>query len=225
MTKFVLSLFFFLPIGVWAHEIDTNALVFHNAPDWLKRPRIEKIIDRMQTKMEWTIRKIQVYRHDSAASFAKAHSLGPGVLAVANRTKNEIQIGPSVNEKNFDGVFGHELVHIISGQKYKDAIPSWLEEGLANHLAKNGKVNYAWLAKQPFPEDVTKLGHPFATVVRNPHYHYEASQALAEMIGKKCDLENLMRLSVGKKMTDYLTTYCEIKDLNAEFRAWVKRKA
>lgn len=208
---------------VLANEIDTNALKISDAPSWLRRPRVEKVIDRMQTKLEWTIRKIQVLWYHDMNSFLKAHRLGPGVQAVANKSENRIHIGPQVDEKDFDSVFGHELVHIILGQKYKDAIPAWLEEGLANHLAKHGKVDYAWLAQQPFPDDVRKLGHPFVNpIVRNPHYHYQASQGLAEMIAKKCDLENLLRLSVGRKMEDYLETYCEIKDLNSDFKKWVK---
>lgn len=207
--------------NVSANEIDTNALKMPNAPEWLKRPRVEKIIDRMQTKLEWTIRKIEVKWYADADSFQKSHSLGPGVLAVTNKKTGVVHMGPSVSEKDFDSVFGHELVHVIIGQKYKDAIPPWVEEGLANNLAKHGAVDYRWLAKQPFPPDVRALAHPFTGLVRNPRYHYQASQALAEMIGKKCDMENLLRLSVGKSMDFYLDTYCEIKDLNADFKKWV----
>lgn len=206
-----------------AKEIDTNAAHISHAPDWLTRPRAEKIIDRLQTKLEWTIRKIQVQFYTDLESFNKAHSLGLGALAVTNKTTNTVHIGPSVDTKDFDSVFGHELVHVILGQKYKEAIPAWVEEGLANHLSKHGKVDYAWLAKQPFPPDVRALSHPFKGVVRNARYHYQASQALAEMIAKKCDMENLLRLSVGKNMDIYLDTYCEIKDLNAEFKKWVTR--
>jgi hypothetical protein len=208
-----------------AREIDTNSALIHNAPDWLKRPRAEKVIDRIQTKLEWTIRKINVQFYTDLDAFYKAHSLGLGVLAVTNKSTNTVHIGPSVDTKDFDSVFGHELVHVIIGQKYKDAIPPWVEEGLANHIAKHGKVDYAWLAKQPFPADVRALSHPFTGVVRNTRYHYQASQALAEMIAKKCDMENLLRLSVGKNMDSYLETYCEIKDLNAEFKNWVTRRS
>jgi hypothetical protein len=56
-------------------------------------------------------------------------------------------------------------------------------------------------------------------------YRYKASQAFAEMLAGKCDLQNLIRLSVERKMEDYMATYCEIKDLNQAFRDWVKKKA
>ena len=213
---------FILAFSLFAKEVDTNAARFADAPDWLTRNRAEKVIDRIQTKLEWTIRKIDVKFYDDAAAFQKAHSLGPLAMAVTRKDTNTIHLGPQVNDKNFDPVFGHELVHVILGQKYKDAVPKWLEEGLANHLAKYDKVDYAWLKKRKLPEDVRNLSHPYqARSVTGVHLHYVASQALAEMLAKKCDLENLLRLSVGEKLENYLATYCEIPDLNASFRKWV----
>lgn len=208
-----------------AGEINTNAVHMAKAPAWLTRNRTEKVIDRIQTQLEWTIRKIEVHWYADAESFERAHGLGPLALAAARKSDNTIHLGPGVTTENFDAVFGHELVHIISGQKYKDAIPKWLEEGLANHLAKNGKVDYAWLASQPFPDDVRTLVHPYAEKsAARVHYHYVASQAPAELLAKKCDLTNLIRLSVGERMENRIVTYCEIPDLNAAFRKWVKEK-
>src|SRR5690606_11603914 len=124
------------------------------------------------------------------------HGLGGSVLALARKSSNSIHIGPRVTTENFDQVFGHELVHIISNQKYKGAIPKWLEEGLANHLSKKGKVDYKWLAAKPFPKDVTQLSHPFSGTDDDTRYHYLASQALAEMIFSKCSMQTLLQLSV-----------------------------
>src|SRR5690606_18961288 len=101
----------------------------------------------------------------------------------------------------------------------------WLEEGLANHLSKMQPVDYKWLAQQPFPNDVRELAHPFKGDATLVSYRYKASQAFAEMLNKKCDLQNLIRLSVQRKMEDYMRTYCEIKDLNKAFQDWVKKKA
>lgn len=216
-----------LSLGFSAHakEIDTNAAKFPNAPDWLTRNRAEKTIERIQTELEWTIRKIRVTFYTDVESFQRAHGLGPGAMAVTRKADNTVHLGPNVTNDNFDRVFAHELVHIILGQKYKEAIPKWVEEGLANHLGKYAKVDYAWLAKQPFPEDVRKLSHPFRGGLANVKYHYAASQALAEMISAKCNLRGLLQLSVGEKMDAYLKTYCEIADLNDAFHKWVLRKA
>lgn len=208
-----------------AKDIQTNAVNMPKAPEWLTRIRVEKVTDRMQTKLEWTIRKIEVRWYTDKESFQRSHSLGPGVDAVTNKSTGIVHIGPDVTSADFDAVFGHELVHVILSQKYKSAIPPWIEEGLANHLAERNKVDYAWLVKQPFPADVRKLVHPFSATINSPRYHYQASHALAQMIAKKCDMENLLRLSVGRNMDDYLGTYCEIKDLNAEFKKWVQRNA
>lgn len=230
MHKFcsLIMMALFFTNSLYAKEIVTNSVVMPNAPEWLKRTRVEKVIDRIQSKLEWTTRKVKVHWYSSQKEFEKQHSLGPLPRAVTIKKPDEqvIHLGPKVDDSNFDWIFGHEMVHVISFQKYKGAIPRWLEEGLANHLAKKTKtVDYKWLAKQTFPEDVTKMDHPFKGSEKGVTYHYIASQALAEMLDKKCDLENLIRLSVERKMENYIVTYCEIKDLNATFKEWVKKKA
>lgn len=221
----------FLIIFCWsqtlvAKEILTNEALMHNAPDWLVRPRIEKITDRIQTKLEWSTRRVNVHWYKTQADFDKVHDYGPQALAVTKYSGGapSIHLGPRVNEQNFDETFGHELVHVIVFQKYKGSIPKWLEEGLANHLSSVSKVDYKWLAQQTFPEDVRHLAHPFRGTARGVVYRYKASQAFAEMLNKKCDLQNLIRLSVERKMEDYIATYCEIKDMNKAFRDWVKSK-
>lgn len=209
-----------------AHEITTNAMYLHNAPKWLKRVRVEKVIDRIQSKLEWSTRRIHGYYYTDEQAFAKAHGLGPKAIAVTKSSKSGIvvHLGPKITNKNFDYQFGHEMVHVIIAQKYKGAIPKWLEEGLANHLSRAPKVDYEALNRHPLPQDVTKLAHPFSGEASLIHFRYKASQALAEMLSKKCDLENLIRLSVERKMENYIETYCEIKDINLAFRKWVESK-
>jgi HPt (histidine-containing phosphotransfer) domain-containing protein len=159
--------------------------------------------------------------------YLAAQNLGPlaDAVTVFKGEVATVHISPEVKNEDFDGILGHELVHVIIGQKYKSAIPKWFEEGLANHLAKRGVVDYKWLAKQPFPADVHELAHPFSGSAAMIGYRYKASQALAEMLDKKCDLDNLLRLSVQRKMENFVEITCEIKDLNAAFREWVKKKA
>lgn len=211
------------------HRIETNAAYIYNAPSWLKRNRAEKSIRRVQRDLEWSIRRVPVHFYIDVESFSKAHSLGPYVTAVtvSHSSGSTIHLGPKVTNKNFDQVFSHELVHVIVYQKYKGAIPKWLEEGLANHLAKKKSVDYKWLVKQTLPQDVTKtLVHPLNTKSYDDAvFRYKASQALAEMLSKKCDLRILLQLSVERKMEDYIHTYCEIKDLNATFKDWVAKRA
>lgn len=208
-----------------AKEIDTNNVYMSDAPLWVTRPRVEKITNRIQTALEWDIRKVTVTWHTDENKFQNAHSLGPNMLAVTLKNTNTIHLGPRVTNANFDQVFGHELVHIIAYQKYKQAIPQWLEEGVANHLAKSAQVDYKWLGSKPFPADVRSFNHPASGTKDEIHFHYATSQAVMEMIAKKCDITNLFRLSVGEKMDPYLETYCEIRDLNAAYRKWLKQKA
>ena len=209
---------------VSAKVIQSNGFTMNSAPDWLSRNRAEKVVDHMQTALEWTVHKIQVVWYSDQVQFEKSHGVGPYARAVTQKNLNTIRLGPKINSDNFDQVFGHELVHIIAYQKYKEGIPRWLEEGLANYLSKNGKVDYAWLKRRPTPSDVFEMGHPMSGSFDDILYKYQASQALAEMISKKCDLTNLLRLSVGRKMEDYLKTYCEIPDLNLAYKNWLAKQ-
>jgi hypothetical protein len=126
-------------LGLWAgparataNPVSTNAATFLNPPAWLNESRIDRVVDQIQQYMEWDIRKVSVTWHNDQAEFQKFHGYDATVLAVSRKPDNTIHLGPRVTSQNFDSVFGHELVHIILFQKYKDSVPKWLEEGLAN---------------------------------------------------------------------------------------------
>lgn len=206
-----------------ANELKTNALYMADAPKWVTANRLDRVVNHIQSKMEWSIRRINVYWYADEDSYAKVNKLGPIAIAFAKRSDSTIHLGPRIVDKNFDQVFGHELVHVISHQKYKEAIPKWIEEGLANHLSKNGKVDYKWLAAQSMPADLRSLIHPYNGSTDQIRYHYLASQALTEMIASKCDLLNLLRMSVGRKLDNYLANLCGINDLNADFKKWLAK--
>jgi hypothetical protein len=227
-SVFLLTFFVLLLSGLsYGKDLETNEFKVMGAPNWLKQSRVEKVTMRIQSRLEWTIRKSQLHWYHDQIEFEKVHGLGPMAAAVTQHKggTSAVHMGPTISDANFDELFGHELVHVIIQQKYKGAIPKWLEEGLANHLAKRGKVDYKWLSQQPLPQDVKELAHPFKGQKKDILYSYKASQALAEMLDKKCGLENLIRLSVERKMENYIVTYCEIKDLNLAFRDWVKKRA
>jgi hypothetical protein len=237
MKKIVLALILFalkLTLPAFAQEIETNELVIPNAPAWLTQSRTQKVVDQIEKVMEWDIRKIHVIWYDNEGAFERVHGFGPSVLAFARRGDNTIHVGPRVDSNNFDGVFGHELVHIIVFQKYKDAIPGWLDEGLANYAANRVSIDYAWLATQPTP-DIHTLTHPFIREVNgvsangneiptSARYKYMASTALMEMLASHCDIHDLLQLSVGKKLETYVSTFCEIPDINLAFRNWLALK-
>ncbi len=219
----LISFFIALQV-VQAGELQTNSTFSSNAPHWITKGRVDKTTEHIQSFLEWDIHRITVEWYKDQMSFESAHHLGPHVLAVSKKNENKVLIGPKVTANNFDRIFGHELVHVIIFQKYKESVPQWLEEGLANFISKSGPVNYQWLGKQPFPKDIRDLVHPFSGDLDLLRYQYEGSQALAEMIASKCDLKNLLRLSVGRKMESYLDTYCRINDLNSAYRKWIKIK-
>jgi hypothetical protein len=229
MRLLMLLILGILPTLCPAQEIDTNIAHANSAPSWARASRVDRVADQIQSKLEWDIRKIHLNFYTDQAAFRRAHGFDDTVLAFSRKQDNSVNIGPRVTDSNFDKVFGHELVHIILFQKYKDAVPNWLNEGLANYLSKHDQVDYVWLSAQP-SRDVLTLSHPFVTgangvVAGGARYHYQASQALMEMIASHCEVTDLLQLSVGKKLETYLPTLCEISDINAEFRAWLKRKA
>lgn len=203
------------------HEVTTNAVSMPDAPAWVTEARVDRIVDKIQALLQWDIRKVSVTFYADQAAFEKVHGLGPSVLAFSRKSDNSVHVGPHTTDANFDGVFGHELVHVISYQKFHDAIPKWLEEGLANYLAKRGDPDYAWMATQPPSASVEELTHPFSGSEDHIRYTYMASRAVVDMIAAKCDLSDLLQLSVGKKMENYFSTYCGINDLNAEFKKWI----
>jgi hypothetical protein len=227
--KFWLFFWAFQSSLLWAKEMgtpkmDTNETFFSNPPTWLKASRVEKVVRKIQSAMEWDIRKVTVKWYTSQEEFQKFHGYDATVLAVSQKPENTIHLGPRVTESNFDPIFGHELVHIILFQKYKDSVPKWLEEGLANHLSRHGNVDYAWLAKQP-PQDIQSLVHPFMGSNTSSRYHYQASTAAIEMIASKCSLKDLLQLSVGTQLENYLSTFCNLDDVNASFQKWLKKKS
>lgn len=211
-------------------QVTTNSVSIADAPKWLTAARVNKVSGQIERALEWDIRRVRVRWFTSDSEFSKAVGL-PGdtssVLAVAKRNENAIYIGPRVKNENFDAVFGHELAHVIMFQKYKDAIPKWLEEGLANYVAKRGEIDYRFLAaNENF--DVRSMTHPFQAASgksSDPKLHYMASSAVMHMIASKCRIHDLLQLSVGHGLEKYLSTFCRIPDLNAEFAKWVKRKA
>lgn len=204
--------------------IETNEVRMASHPKWLDAGRVRKVTAKVQDFLEWRIRRINVYFHSDPKAFRKLHRWNTDKIQAFYRYRDKtIHLGPKVNNKNFDPVFGHELVHTIVHQKYGKSVPIWLQEGLANFVANKDKVDYKWLAKQP-KKDPTKLSHPKASG-ENSRYHYQASLALVEMINDKCTLSDLLQLSVGKRMETYLKNYCEIKDLNGNFQTWLKDKA
>jgi len=221
-----------LAISVWllvssrplsSKEIITNNIHFIEAPEWITSSTVERVTGRVQNFLEWDIRRIKVRYHANDSTYQREHQLNFQSNAFFRRSDSTVHLSSRVTRENFEAIFGHELVHVIFFQKYREAIPKWLEEGLANHIGRTANVDYAWLSQQPLG-DVTRLTHPDKDATGS-RYHYLASTALIEMISNRCSLTELLRLSVGAKLTTYLGTYCEIKDINASFRDWVSKKS
>lgn len=213
----------FMTLTVWGQDFRTNSLKVINPPQWVKKSKVQKVTDHIESKLEWKIRRIPVYWHQSQATYAKAHNLGPLAAAVTVKSPKQtaIHIGPSVDKSDYQQILGHELVHVVFYQKYRHSIPKWLEEGFANFLSRKTKVDYSKLKKLNLPKDVTQMDHPFSGSYTDIKNHYLISQALVEMLDKKCDLSRLLRLSVNRKLMTYIHNTCQIKDINQSFQTWI----
>lgn len=217
----VFSAALFLTSAVNAAPLRTNCCNVQDPPAWATRDIIQQTARRIEEKLNWQIRRIDVLFYPSEEKLMANSSLSFTTLAFTRREDQSVHISPKVTKDDFDRIFGHELVHVIFRQKYKSAIPAWLEEGLANNVGSTITVDYPWLKKQNLG-DVTDLVHP-STEPRGHRYHYQASTAVTEMIAAKCKLNDLLMLSVGRKLESYLDTFCKIPDVNAAFKVWVSQ--
>jgi hypothetical protein len=209
--------------AIFGQPILTNSIRFRSPPEWLTESMLEKATRPVQDFLQWDVRRIEAYYHTDSNAFERIHRSGPTIKAFFQKSDGSIHIGPGVGKENFSPIFSHELVHAVFYQKHKQAIPRWLEEGIANYLSKLGPVDYVWLSQQPMV-DVTLLTHPS----KDPtglRFHYQTSTALVEMIASHCSLSDLLMLSVGKKVETYLATLCEISDLNSAYRSWLEKQS
>src|SRR5258708_3366238 len=98
------------------HDVKTNNIHMAAAPDWVTVQKVDSIVDKIQELLEWDIRRIEVHWYKDQGEFENLHHYGPTVLAISKKSDSTVHLGPRVNADNFNGVFGHELVHIISFQ-------------------------------------------------------------------------------------------------------------
>ena len=201
----------------------TNCCSVENAPDWLSSYTLSDIASDMERDMGWTIRRVNVKFHSTADTFKNAAKLNFIAAAFYSPSSQTIEFSPVKDLASFSPIFRHELSHVISTQKFKGAIPSWLEEGFANYLGSKYKVDFKWLASQTLP-DPTSLAHPSSDATGS-RMHYQLSTATVEFIASRCSISDLLMLSTGAKLTNYLETFCKIKDLNQGVRDWLRTKA
>ena len=228
--KVLLATFFaFSAKTLFAATITTNSIVVENAPSWMTEYQVQSIVDHVEYRLEWSIRRIKAtFYTDQSVFISKFNGrAAPDILAFTKSSDQTIHIGPRVNKANFKAVFAHEVSHVVLFQKYKNAIPPWLTEGLCNSVAGNEKVSYAWIAKQKPRFDVSTLAHPYDKQSKNrADLHYRASLAVLKMLEKKCpDFKELLNLSLKSTLADFLPTYCNIPNLNTTFWSWIDAEA
>ncbi len=207
----------------FAADYRTNCCEVKGAPNWLSSYTLQDLAVAIESKMHWSTRRIKVEFYGSGDDFQRASGLNFVANAFFNPNQQLIGVSPQKDLETFKPTFRHEMVHVISNQKFKGAIPNWLEEGFANYLGSKRQVDYKWLASQNIP-DASQLRHP-STDEGGSKMHYQLSTATVEMIAKKCNLNDLLMLATGSKLTNYLETFCKIKNVGQEVRDWVALKS
>jgi len=225
---FALTLLLF-SISAESKTIQTNSVNIENAPAWLSEYAVQSIVDKVEYKLEWSIRRTTANFYKDQGTFISKFNgrAAPDIVAFTKKADNSIHLGPRVTKANFAIVFGHELAHVVLFQKYKDSVPPWLTEGLCNSIGGADKISYSWLAAQTPRIDVSRLEHPYDKKRQNrADVHYRASLAVLKMLEKKCpDFKELLNLSLKSKLADFLPTYCNIPNLNSTFWTWVDSEA
>jgi hypothetical protein len=209
-------------------QIVTNSVVMQNAPAWLTQSKVQSVVDRTEQRLEWSTRKIEAYWYPTQESLEDAFGFrAPTILAFMRRSDQSLHFGPKTTSKNFAVVFAHELGHVIISQKYKNSIPSWIEEGLVNKIAGNTRVNYKFLKNYRPREDVNRMSHPFdAKSMEEVNFKYQAALAAVLMLEKKCpNFRELINLSLKQNLETFIPTYCSIPDVNTAFWQWVDLQA
>jgi hypothetical protein len=211
------------PLTAAPKELRTNCCLVQNPPAWLQTTDLQATAKRVEGRLQWTIRRVQLRFVQDPNQYRSEGSLQFPTRAFFNRSKNTIYFSPTVNKDNFPAVLGHELVHVVFAQKHKHAIPVWLEEGFANFIGSQVVADYRWLAKEQL-SPVTSLKHPNS----DPdtfRQHYQLSGAAVDYIASRCSLDDLLMMSVKRSVTDYLQKLCRIKNIDSEVAAWIASKA
>lgn len=210
--------------GFARENLETNSATFVDPPKWLSESKAQSAIDRIEQKLEWSTRKIQVHFYSEQRKLEAGFGFSaPTILAFTRRSDQSVHLGPKVTAENFKVVFGHELGHVIISQKYKNSIPGWIEEGLVNKIAGYTKINYAFLKKFTPRTPINQLTHPFdAKTMDEVNFKYQAALAAILMLEKKCpDFRELINLSLKQNLETFIPTYCNMPDLNKSFWKWI----
>jgi hypothetical protein len=206
----------------------TNSLQIDKSPSWLSENTINKVAAKIESRLEWSIQRINGKFYKSLPEFESAHGYaGSPILAFYRSATKEIHFGPGVTKLNFEATFAHELAHAVVAQKFQSHLPKWLEEGLANWASDKNEVDWSELAKL-FPRmDPKSAAHPFtAQEAGETRARYTVSLAALQFLKKQCpSFRELLNLSLKSNLEDFLASYCKIQDLKTEFWKFVDRRA
>jgi hypothetical protein len=79
----------------FAAELLTNATSMADAPSWVDKTRVDKVADKIQQFLEWSIRRVKVIWYKDQVAFERMHGLGSSaVLAISRKADNSIHLGP-----------------------------------------------------------------------------------------------------------------------------------
>jgi hypothetical protein len=203
-------------------ELRTNCCLIQNAPAWLNTEMVKNTAKRVESRLQWTIRRITLRFESDPEKYKSVSTLQFPTRALFNPKNQTVYFGPTVNADNFSPTLGHELVHVVFNQKHRKAIPQWLEEGFANFIGSEVVPDYRFLNSENIP-NISSLGHPNSDPDRF-RMHYQLASAAVDYISSRCKLNDLLMMSVKRSVEDYLHKLCKIKDIDSELIAWVKSK-
>src|SRR5689334_22111367 len=81
-------------------QLKTNGIIMNDAPKWVTVNRIDKVVNRIQSLLEWSIRRIDVQYYQDEERYAQVNKLGPSAIAFAMRANDSVHLGPRVTDQN-----------------------------------------------------------------------------------------------------------------------------
>jgi hypothetical protein len=164
----------------WKHA-ETEHFIYHFVHDYVATPisveaefHYRVIAKELEREQPTTDIKSHIYifeRPEEWRQFQAFGKLEQWTGGIHSAGSLFIQRNPAY--KFSDNSLGHEIVHLVLHRFYTDAIPSWLDEGLAQFISKDAHASYqrarGYIAK-PHSDSIAPADLiPLATLITTTH--------------------------------------------------------
>ncbi len=180
-----------LTSGAFATDLEVEGIQFKNIPEWFQKEAVEKSLKDLRLRSGWVPTGTVVHFYSDLGlwnlELLRVGFQSTPTAAFADPGENAVRIGPSLKSENFEHLFLHEVSHLVSWQIFR-GLPSWLEEGFAEWLARSPYLDYSWINQQLLRIDPRNIANPMKLGGRasDVRFRYQISYASVMMLDKRC---------------------------------------